>query len=392
VPAEKKATRRTNAPIQRTSVDEPQWYLISEDDGLSLRIVSGAILCEGEDGELVVSPEHAAHSARFDIIEDELWLSCLTGRLRADGRLVTQHHHVTSGVQLQIGRTRYFVASEINEAAPDVPLLDNAMQPGDTHLPRPTQRHLPVFYSGPLEVEEIIITESAEVLSPPDDAGPSAAAKPLGGATPQQTNSAANRNHPAKSGQSSRGKMTALLLAGLGASISFAGWQMLATTKGQEWLVAIESGLKDAWETGRAEPGSSAAGAFDHNTTDPATINSLAWLVWTQGISEENHAGVLSLLSALDAAVPTTTVREHMEHYVHRLVTEVHDVDDLKPLVMTLGPVLARYPAYRTTLASLENRLLELSRAKPGVRDARPHAGDLRVAQATPRSAQPDVD
>ena len=147
-------------------VEEPAWFLISEDRSLSLRLVSGAILCEGADGELVTAPEQASHAARFDVVEDELWLSCLTGRIRADGRLVTQHHRIFAGVQLQIGHTRYFIAGEINDSVPDVPLLENQLAPGETRLPRPSQRHIPVFYSGPLEVEEIIITESVEFPPP----------------------------------------------------------------------------------------------------------------------------------------------------------------------------------------------------------------------------------
>lgn len=215
MPSNKRVGGSANVHAQnRTSVDEPQWYLISEDGGLSLRIISGVTLCEAENGELIVSADQAAHAARFDIIEDELWLSCLAGRLRADGRIFTQQHHDASGVQLHIGRTRYFVASEINQTAPDVPLLAEAMQPGDTRLPKPSRRHIPVFYPGPLEsgalaLEEIVITESAEVVSPASVATPASVRVALPHATrstsTQQSVSGAIRTSPLKPGQPALG-------------------------------------------------------------------------------------------------------------------------------------------------------------------------------------------
>jgi len=395
IPSDSKVVGGANAPVKRTSADESQWYLISEDGGLSLRIVSGAILCEGENGELIVSPDHAAHAARFDIIEDELWLSCLAGRLRADGRVVTQHHHITSGVQLHIGRTRYFVASEINEAAPDVPLLAQAMQPGDTRLPKPSQRHIPVFYSGPLEIEEIVITESAEVISPADEAAP-APTRPVApqatrGTTPQQASSGAIRNNPGKSGQPSRGKMTVLLLAGLGASIAFASWQVISRPEGRTWLAAIDSAVRDVLPEQRELLQPSAEEARTGPEADPVVVDDLAWLVWTQGISEENHAAVMSRLSALDGAIPTDAVRTHIDHYANRLIEEIHDVEHLEPMVMSLGPLLAPHPAYRAILATLENRLLELTKAKRSDDGLRPRSSDTRIALATPRPFEQDT-
>ena len=50
---------------------------------MSLRLVPGAVLCEGFDGNLVTCVEEAAHAARFDIVDEELWVTCVAGQIAA---------------------------------------------------------------------------------------------------------------------------------------------------------------------------------------------------------------------------------------------------------------------------------------------------------------------
>lgn len=359
-----------------SAAEEPQWYVISEDRSLSLRVVSGAILCEGEDGELVVSAEHAAHAARFDVIDDALWLSCLSGRIRADGRPVTSHHRLSAGAQIHIGSTRYFVAGEINEEAPDVPLLDNAMAPGDSRLPKPSRRHIPVFYSGPLEIEEIIITESASTAGSGDESD-SASAKPARSSTPATP----TRPAPDRNPGNHRGRLTSLLVAGLLASATFAGWQVISTAEGRRILAAVDPigpVSADVPHPAMVLPAPAAPSRPIEIDEDDPVIVELAWLAWAEDINESNHADFVATAGSLDPVVLTGVVREHVDHYARRLLTDVTDADRLEGLVLSLGPVLAPHPVYRGTLATLEKRIAELARSPDRLPFGR--APELRVA------------
>ena len=369
-PAPSRAHGSGSAP---TAADDRQWYLISEDRSLSLRLVSGAILCAGEDGELVVSPDHAAHATRFDIVEDELWLSCIAGRIRADGRPVTTHHKLSNGVQLHIGRTRYFIAAEINDSAPEVPLLDNAMSPGDNQLPQPSLRHLRVFYSGPLEIEEIVITEAAEVVLPGSE---SEAANPRPGRT--GTGGTPTRAVTTKSGVPGRGRMTSLLLTGLVASAALGGWQWLSTTEGRRWVAGLDLPREISMDLSPHATLTTADSLAQPLNENHPVIVSLARLAWADVISDPNHQTFVATAKSLEPAVLTGLVREHVEHYASRLITEVGDAERLENMVMSLGPVLAPHREYRATLANLENRVVELYRSPN--RDEHQADGEIRVA------------
>ena len=109
-----------------------QWYVITEDQDMSLRLVSGAVLCEGFDGEFAVSVEDAAHAARFDIVDNELWLTCLAGEITADRQRIMHHARLLSGTRLQIGSMEFRVSdslSEIPEPRPHV-----ASREGHRHI------------------------------------------------------------------------------------------------------------------------------------------------------------------------------------------------------------------------------------------------------------------
>ena len=139
-----------------------QWYLIAEDQTLSLRLVSGAMICVGEDGELTVLPQLAAHVAHFEIAAGELWLLCTTGRIRADGRLVAERSRIEAGAQLQIGSSRFFVAGSVDERMPDIPLLEDRLDASDYRLPKPGGRRRQTGRSDtPLDIGEIILPEAA---------------------------------------------------------------------------------------------------------------------------------------------------------------------------------------------------------------------------------------
>ena len=139
-----------------------QWYLIAEDQTLSLRLVTGAMICVGDDGELTVSSRLAAHVAEFEIAAGQLWLLSTIGLIRADGRLVTDRVRIEAGAQLQIGTSRFFVADSVDERMPDIPILEDRLDGNDYRLPKPGgRRGLAVRSSTPLDLGEIIIPETA---------------------------------------------------------------------------------------------------------------------------------------------------------------------------------------------------------------------------------------
>ncbi len=377
----------------------PQWFLISEDHSLSLRLVSGAILCEGDDGQLVVSAQDAAHAARFDIIEDELWLSCVAGHVRADGQLIAHHRRVESGAQLQIGITRYFVADTINETMPDIPLLQNRYEASDTRLPKPGGRHFPVFYEGPLEIEEIIITEAVS-----RDAGldgtPDAAVNPALDATPDARRSGttpddsdtpkaallstteirASHPSPARSTGIGRNRLlTAPAIIGLGAALAYAGYQV-ATRDG---LNLSLPGAGDTFAVPIAA--TNAAGRNVGQPVDPGIASEpgelrvprgiegslqteFAHLAWADGISAANHERVVELIKLLDRQLNEPDNRASLERYAERLLT-IDDADQLEPLVLSFGRAVSSQPVlreqWRDLLARLEMRVINLSKEAP---------------------------
>lgn len=349
----------------------PQWFLISEDHSLSLRLVSGAILCEGEDGELVVSAQDASHAARFDIIEDELWLSCLAGKVRVDGQLIAHHRRVESGVQLQIGITRYFVADTINETMPDIPVLQHRFEALGTRLPKPGGRHFPVFYEGPLEIEEIIITEAVSLDVDSGDSSPAEAEPPK--AAPLSTTEL--RPSQARSTGLGRNRLlTAPAIIGLGAALAYAGYQIATrdglypSITGGNVAIPLQTTTEAGTKVGNPEdlrpapdPGS---------TTSPGGIDSsvqteFAHLAWADNISEANHRRIVALMKVLDSQLSEPANRASLERYAERLL-KLDDPDQLEPLVLSLGRAVSSQPQWREEwrdlLARLETRVIDLSK------------------------------
>ncbi len=360
-------------PLRRKSQEpkSPQWFLISEDHSLSLRLVSGAILCEGDDGELVVSAQDAAHAARFDIIEDELWLSCMSGRVRADGHLIAHHRRVESGVQLQIGITRYFVADAINEIMPEIPVLQNRLDASDTRLPKPGGRQFPVFYEGPLEIEEIIISEAVSLDEPRDDAAPAPTEPPH----PSQLSANELRQSQqtaARSTGSARNRLlTAPAIIGLGAALAYAGYQIagyqIATRDSVSHLVAgitlagEEQVPEEADNAQRAGSTSSTIANGAANGADDSIQTEFAHLAWVDEITTTNHERILTLTKLLGLGLSEPENRAALERYTERLLA-INDPDQLELLVLSFGGALSNQPQWRDLLGRLETRVIDLSK------------------------------
>lgn len=354
-------------PLGRKSQEpkSPQWFLISEDHSLSLRLVSGAILCEGDDGELVVSAQDAAHAARFDIIEDELWLSCMSGKVRADGHLIAHHRRVESGAQLQIGITRYFVADAINEVMPEIPVLQNRLEATDNRLPKPGGRHFPVFYEGPLEIEEIIISEAVSLDALHEDASPittvptePAHLVPLSTNEPRQPQQTSARS----TGIARNRLLTAPAIIGLGAALAYAGYQ-IATRDSVSHLVAgitlasQDQAAKEADNT----PHSDATISTIANGTDDSIQTEFSHLAWVDEITTSNHERILTLTKTLGEQLSEPENRAGLERYTERLL-EISDPDQLELLVLSFGQALSDQPQWRDLLGRLETRVIDLSK------------------------------
>jgi len=352
-------------PFQRNSEEpkSPQWFLISEDHSLSLRLVSGAILCEGEDGELVVSAQDAAHAARFDIIENELWLSCVSGKVRADGQLIAHHRRVESGAQLQIGITRYFVADAINEVMPEIPVLQNRLDESDTRLPKPGGRHFPVFYEGPLEIEEIIISEAVSLDAMSDDAS-SPSAESIQPNPPLSTSELrSSPPTPARSTGVGRNRLlTAPAIIGLGAALVYASYQVathdtLSNLVAEATLTTPAHALKEAEHS----KGSSLTNAVPPSEVNNSIQTEFAHLAWVDAISIAHHERILTLLDALGPRALDSENHAALERYTERLL-EINDADQLELLVLSFGRALSSRSEWRDLLARLETRVIDLSK------------------------------
>lgn len=370
---------KRESPFKRKSQEpkSPQWFLISEDHSLSLRLVSGAILCEGDNGELVVSAHDAAHAARFDIIEDELWLSCMSGMVRADGHLIAHHRRVESGAQLQIGITRYFVGDAINEVMPDIPVLQNRLEPSDTRLPKPGGRHFPVFYEGPLEVEEIIISEavSMDALSDDDPPTPSEPVHP----PPSPANELRQSpTTPARSTGIGRNRfLTTPAIIGLGAALAYAGYQIAGHQITGDRIADYRTTVRDSVSNlvaGLTQPGQEhveheadnvqRAGSTSSTiatTADDSIQTEFAHLAWVDEITTTNHGRILALSKTLGARLSEPQNRAALERYTERLLA-ISDPDRLELLVLSFGETLSSQPQWRDLLGRLETRVIDLSK------------------------------
>lgn len=382
---------RREPPLSGKSQEpkSPQWFLISEDHSLSLRLVSGAILCEGEDGELVVSAQEASHAARFDIIEDELWLSCMTGQVRADGQLVAHHRRVESGVQLQIGITRYFVADTINETMPDIPILQNRLEASDTRLPRPGVRHFPVFYEGPLEIEEIIIGEAIGLDAQSSNVAP-AETEPTRAATLAANDLRQPQQLPARSTGLGRNRLlTAPALIGLGAALAYAGYHLASRDNLATSItgVSLATPAKVQPEAGNSPSLRPAPDATNSNTStgiSESIETEFLHLTWVDRVSTSNHERILALIGILDGRLSEPDYRAALERYAERLL-EINDADQLERLVLSLGGAIGRHPDWRDLLARLENRVIDLSKLVTAVR--KPEEIPRNNSQATDLTA-----
>lgn len=365
-------------PLQRNSEEprRPQWFLISEDHSLSLRLVSGAVLCEGDDGELVVSAQDAAHAARFDIIEDELWLSCVSGKVRADGQLIAHHRRVESGAQLQIGITRYFVADAINEVMPEIPVLQNRLDATDTRLPKPGDRHFPVFYEGPLEIEEIIISEAVSLDATSDDAT-SRPTEPIQPTPPLSTSELRSTPPtPARSTGIGRNRLlTAPAIIGLGAALVYASYQVathdtLSNLVAKVTLTAPDQALKAVDSSQRSD----STNAVLPNEANDSVQTEFAHLAWVDAISTTHHERILTLIQTLGPRSLEPENRAALEHYTKRLL-EINDPDQLELLVMSFGRAVSNQPEWRDLLTRLETRVIDLS--KIAVIEKKPEQNEL---------------
>ena len=365
-------------PLQRNSEEpkSPQWFLISEDHSLSLRLVSGAVLCEGDDGELVVSAQDAAHAARFDIIEDELWLSCVSGKVRADGQLIAHHRRVESGAQLQIGITRYFVADAINEVMPEIPVLQNRLDATDTRLPKPGGRHFPVFYEGPLEIEEIIISEAVSLDAMSDDAT-SRPTEPIQPNPPLSTSELRSTPPtPARSTGIGRNRLlTAPAIIGLGAALVYASYQVvthdpLSNLVAGSTLTTPAQALKQADNSQHASP----TNAGPPNEVNDSIQTEFAHLAWVDDISVAHHERILTLMKTLGPRALEPENRAALERYTERLL-EINDPDQLELLVLSFGRAVSNQPEWRDLLARLETRVIDLS--KIAVIEKKPEQNEL---------------
>ena len=365
---------KRESPLHRKSQEpkSPQWFLISEDHSLSLRLVSGAILCEGDDGELVVSAQDAAHAARFDIIEDELWLSCMSGMVRADGHLIAHHRRVESGAQLQIGITRYFVADAINEVMPDIPVLQNRLEPSDTRLPKPVGRHFPVFYEGPLEVEEIIISEaiSLDALRDDDAPTPPEPAQPF----PSPANEL-RQSLPTSARSTGIGRnrfLTTPAIIGLGAALAYAGYQIAGyqiagyPITARDSVINLVAGLTQAGQDRVPNEVDTVQRAGSTSSTiatreDDSIQTEFAHLAWVDDITTTNHERILALSKSLGARLSEPENRAALERYTERLLA-ISDPDRLELLVLSFGDALSNQPQWRDLLGRLETRVIDLSK------------------------------
>ncbi|MEZ5598028.1 MAG: hypothetical protein R3E84_16835 [Pseudomonadales bacterium] len=362
-------------PDDTTATVTPRWFLISEDQSLSLRLVSGAVLCEGDNGQLVVSPDDATHAARFDVVDGELWLSCLAGAIRVDGKLISHHHRISAGAQLQIGITRYFVGQALNDRLPDIPVLDSRLEPGDTRLPRPPSRHMPVFYEGPLDVEEIVITEAldgtASAERPP--ATPALAEDSPPGPKPQPVATS-------RTWGPGRARFTLPLLAGLGAALAYGAYNL-----GPQIIEFAAAPFAQGHAIAASEQPLTVE-PDDGTVTSSSTASSndeLAYLVWVEVISADNHRRIVELLQAQGSDILAPASRDAVTHYAERLA-RIDDPDTLEPLVVSFGSTIARFPEFRDAINLLESRIFGMRRNSR--EPAEPAAEPIRsaIAQTEP--------
>lgn len=387
---------RTAAPVAA------RWYVETEDASLSLRLVPGAVLCEGFDGELVASVDEAEHAARFDIVDGELWVTCVAGQIFVDREPIARIAHLHAGNHLRVGTTLYVISNTLTELTGPVPMLVREAFPAAATPARVDKANKPaagmrLFYEEPLEVEEITITEPAarphlvaardrRTSSFPTSTVPDAQVPPQGAvaqaANPLPMAATQFFRTPtlrvARSKAKSRLPATALMVLGLLAAGAFAAYNFLDHGVVERWVEQTRDRLLSAVSpqpqspTLAAEPRqpfemimaqAPAAVAADEPVdglaSDPR-FDELTTYAWLRDINQENHERFLTLAESLLASENTPPLLEHVRYYASRLaVLEQRDV--LAGYTRAFGDVFIVDPQYRDVIAMLEGRLLTLN-------------------------------
>ncbi len=376
-----------------------RWYVVTEDNSMSLRLVPGAVLCEGDNRELVASPEDAAHAARFDIVDGELWVSALAGRVTADETPVQPIAHLVPGTRLVVGACEYVISDSLTEMTGPVPVLVNEAFPLiDQPSPREGMR---LFYDEPSEIEEIIITEPAArphlvaarerntgqfpTSTVPDAKVPAATttapvAPPMAPTQFFRTPTLTTARSKAKS----RTPTTRLMLLALLAATAFAAYSLVDHDQVFNWwkafleqrtstpaAVSSPAAQREPFEMIRVAPEPSmvsgserpqdAAGDIEEviETASDPRFDELTTYAWLRDINDSNHERFLSLAASLLSSRNTPPLDDHVEYYAGRLAS-LNDRDRLESYVRGFGNVFSGHAEYRGAISRLEERLLTL--------------------------------
>ncbi len=369
---------------------------------MSLRLVPGAVLCEGFEGELVASVEEAEHAARFDIVDGELWVSCVAGRVIANGVEVPKLARLLPGMPLSVGSTTYLICDSLTEVTGPVPVLVNEAFP---LVDQPTPGEAgKLFYEEPMEIEEITITEPvarphliaardrrtgsfpastvpAEVPPPADEFSAPVARNYTSPGVTQFFRTPTLRI--ARSQAKSRLPATALMLVGLFAAIGFAAYHLIDRSAFLAWVEEQRASFQAEGQveaTAEAEPfemiivdqpqtlqvtptvSAPSSTATDNTTTGVHAVefNELTTYAWLRNVNADNHQRFLNLAESLLATDVAADLEEHVTYYASRLA-QLNDRSQLEDLTRSFGAVFAGRGEYRGTIADLENRLVALN-------------------------------
>ncbi len=388
---------------QKAAPPATRWYVETEDASLSLRLVPGAVLCEGFDGELVASVDEAEHAARFDVVDGELWVTCVAGSIYVDKEPIARIAHLHAGNHLRVGTTLYVISNTLTELTGPVPMLVREAFPAAAPPARADKASRPdagmrLFYEEPLEVEEITITEPAArphlVAARDRRTGTFPKSTVPDAAVPEQ-GAIAPAAHPtpmgatqffktptlrvARSKAKSRLPATALMILGLLAACAFAAYNFLDHGVVEQWVEEARDRLLSVAGPQLAPPPSAeeprqpfemimAEAPPETAAEEPAAaiasdprFDELTTYAWLRDINQGNHERFLTLAASLLASENTPPMLEHVRYYASRLAA-LEQRDVLAGYTRAFGDVFIVDPQYRGIIATLEQRLLTLNK------------------------------
>ena len=166
-------------------------------------------------------------------------------------------------------------------------------------MPKPGGRHFPVFYEGPLEIEEIIISEAVSLDAMSDDAT-SRPTEPIQPNSPLSTSELRSSIPPTPARSPGLGRnrlLTAPAIIGLGAALVYASYQVathdtLSNLVAEVRLTAPDQALKDADSSQRSD----ATDTVPPSEANDSIQTEFAHLAWVDAISTTHHERILTLI------------------------------------------------------------------------------------------------